>query len=104
MIDWQAFKRGEFAVRCDTEDKARALLRECANEGMHWLGTRNPLTSYTRWEENEMDTCYRADIETYNVGYGDGSYFLQKGIPVIDYDQFIYAGKRMGLRRVLSSV
>ena len=27
MIDWQAFKRGEFAVRCDTEDKARAFLQ-----------------------------------------------------------------------------
>ena len=28
MIDWQAFKRGEFAVRCDTKDKAKNIYGE----------------------------------------------------------------------------
>ena len=31
MIDWEAFKRGEFAVRCDTEDKAKNIYGEPMN-------------------------------------------------------------------------
>ena len=89
MIDWEAFKRGEFAVRCDTEEKAKAFLRECANDGMHWTATGEPLKNYTRWEVNEKKTCYHANGKTYSISFDNESIFHWWGMLIIDYDQFV---------------
>ncbi len=37
-FDWQAFKQGKFAVHCDTEEKAKAFLKECDEQGIKWAG------------------------------------------------------------------
>jgi len=74
MIDWDKFKRGEFAVRCDTEDKAKAFLRECAKEGMHWSVTGDPLAVHTRWDVYKNNTCYCSGNETYDIMYTNAKY------------------------------
>ena len=85
MIDWEAFKRGEFAVRCDTEGKAKAFLRECDIKGLRWWGSGAATTDYSRWERHKGKTCYLADDADNTITFSDSTYFGEKGTPVIDY-------------------
>ena len=88
MIDWQAFKRGEFAVRCDTEDKARAFLGECEEHKIRWI-TGEKATKHFKWSQYKHCYSYMGGM----VRDNESSYFFE-GVSVIDYDQFVNVNKK----------
>lgn len=46
------------AVHCDTEEKAKALLKELAGHGVRWRGCSD-LTTDTEWNQYKAETCYQ---------------------------------------------
>lgn len=80
-IDWEAFKRGEFAVHCDTEEKAEAFLKECDEQGIRWADGTSLLVN-SKWTEYKTETLYGFDGE-YGLYYGTAWGFNNK--PSIDY-------------------
>lgn len=62
-IDWEAFEKTGLVVRCDTEEKANAFLKECEDIGYLWISTKNKPTQVTNWEVYKSNTVY--------VGYPD---------------------------------
>ena len=67
MIDWQAFKRGEFAVRCDTKDKAKAFLQECESMELKWPRGEKA-TDCLYW--SGPSTFYKTICGSLTWGYG----------------------------------
>lgn len=80
-IDWEAFKRGEFAVHCDTEEKAEAFLKECDEQGIRWADGTSLLVN-SKWTEYKTETLYGFDGE-YGLCYGTSWGF--NNMPTIDY-------------------
>jgi hypothetical protein len=63
LFDWQAFKSGKFAVHCDTEEKAKAFLKECDEQGIKWCTGARPIVEQkeTRWNGYKERTAYGCD-------------------------------------------
>lgn len=61
-FDWDGFKQGKFAVHCDTEEKAKAFLRECDEQGIEWCGG-DKASSRTNWNGYKGEILY--------FGYGN---------------------------------
>jgi hypothetical protein len=80
MIDWQAFKRGEFAVRCDTENKARVFLIDCEEHKIRWV-TGEKAAKYFKWDSYKCCYSYQCGL----VRDSELSYD-KEGIPIIDYE------------------
>jgi hypothetical protein len=57
-FDWQAFKSGKFAVHCDTEENAKAFLKECGDHEIHWYGGKQKLESEKFFRSFGDNTCY----------------------------------------------
>ena len=55
MIDWQAFKRGEFAVRCDKGIQAMRFLTKCAEHKLRWI-SGDEATEYCHYDSPQ---CYK---------------------------------------------
>lgn len=79
----EQFKKGGIAVHCDTEDKAKALLRQLDAVGVTW-SSGACLTDFTAYEIYKELTCYMVDKA--GLGYCTLSYFEDKEIPVIPFD------------------
>lgn len=85
MIDWEKFKRGEFAVRCDTEDKANAFLKECREHEIKWFCNDTEIFKVcSRFYEGDL--CF-------NVNKGHALAFQSVGVyrnilklPILDYN------------------
>lgn len=70
-FDWEGFKQGKFAVHCDTEDKAKAFLKECDEQGIRWCTGARPMAEQkeTRWEFYRENTSYGCDCQK-DLQYG----------------------------------
>lgn len=79
MFDWEAFETQKIAVHCDTEEKAKAFLKECHDRRMEWYGGAS-LLSHNNWELYREKTCY-----TSGVTYGSKGYFETEDYPIIPY-------------------
>lgn len=56
-FNWEAFKRGDIAVHCNTEEKAKDFLKECDREGITWQ--RGQYThEFTKWDIFKEGTSY----------------------------------------------
>lgn len=82
VFDWDAFKQGKIVVHCDTEEKAKAFLRECEEEGLKWYGGDKP-TYFATWEDDKEKTCYRHDCK--GLVYASIDYYTQKGYTIVPY-------------------
>ena len=69
-FNWEAFKRGDIAVHCDTEEKAKDFLMECDKNDIKWEGGRYT-PEFTKWDIFKEGTSY--------------SYFIN-GITIIRLD------------------
>ena len=76
-FDWEAFETQKIAVHCDTEEKAKAFLKECHNRGLTWCGGRD-LLNHRNWDVYHGETCY-----TSKVSFGPKSYFEERGDTII---------------------
>jgi hypothetical protein len=84
-FDWEAFKSGKFAVHCDTEEKARAFLKECDEQGIRWQGG-DKASSKTHYASCGENTCYsNYGMAKDRIGYSRKGYFIDESIKVIDY-------------------
>lgn len=81
-FDWEGFKAGKFAVHCDTEEKAKAFLNKCAEQGIKWNGGEDIHTE-TLWKYYKHNTCYRCDEE--NLWYSPKWWYKKQGIKIIPY-------------------
>jgi len=79
-FDWDAFKAGKIAVHCDTEEKAKAFLKECEERGYKWGHSGSPLTSEANWGKN---ICYSIYASTF--GICTTNWHKKHGYTVIDY-------------------
>jgi hypothetical protein len=82
-IDWEGFKSGKFAVHCDTEEKAKAFLKECDEQGIKWCtNTKISDQKETRWDIYKNNTSYGCDSFWSDGGLMFGTF---DNIPKIDY-------------------
>ena len=82
VFDWDAFKQGKIVVHCDTEEKAKAFLRECEEEGLEWYSGDKP-THITAWEGFKEKTCYRHNCKA--LVYDSIDYYTQEGYTIVPY-------------------
>lgn len=80
-FDWDAFKSGKIAVHCDTEEKAKAFVRECYAHNVTW---RDGSSDDIRWWDCKSDTCYRCDG---HLVYGHIDTYKRRAVDcvIIDY-------------------
>ena len=50
--------KGAVSVHCDTQKKAKALLKELAGHSVRWRGCGD-LTTDTEWNQYKAETCYQ---------------------------------------------
>lgn len=56
-FNWEEFKKGNIAVHCDTEEKAKDFLKKCDKEGIRWQ--RGQYThEFTKWDIFKEGTSY----------------------------------------------
>lgn len=77
VFDWDAFKQGKIAVHCDTEEKAKAFLKECHDRGMEWYSGES-LLSHSNWEVYHEETCYTSEVT-----FSPKSHFEEEGYTII---------------------
>lgn len=56
-FNWEEFKRGNIAVHCDTEEKAKDFLKKCDKEGIRW-NTGEYTHEFTEWNKHKKETSY----------------------------------------------
>lgn len=56
-FNWEAFKRGNIAVHCDTEEKAKDFLMECDKNDIKWE-TGEYTHESTKWNKHKKETSY----------------------------------------------
>jgi hypothetical protein len=57
-FDWTSFKSGKFAIHCDTEEKAKAFLKECDEHGIKWGNSKKPSDDFS-WQSSYP--CYHCN-------------------------------------------
>ncbi|MGN1029754.1 MAG: hypothetical protein ACI4P7_06635 [Bacilli bacterium] len=77
-FNWEEFKRGNIAVHCDTEEKAKDFLKECDTKGIKFK-VRNRTTEGTnswKWYKEQTIYCinnnkllYSSYLERRAIGY-----------------------------------
>lgn len=86
-IDWESFKAGKFAVHCDTEEKAKAFLKECDEHGIKWC-SGHKTSSFTNWKDYRENTYYRFYVYidgTVDNGICYGNFSSDHSLKIIDY-------------------
>lgn len=56
-FNWEEFKKGNIAVHCDTEAKAKDFLKECDKNDIKWETGEHTHES-TEWNEHKKETSY----------------------------------------------
>lgn len=82
-FDWEGFKAGKFAVHCDTKERARMFLNECAERGIKWCDGED-CSKNTHWGNYREKTCYRCDFAG-SLLFGYSGYFKTESTRIIPY-------------------
>ena len=85
-FDIERFKTGNYAIHCNTEEKAKELLNYLDEEHcISWgLGTN---IKDTGWKTFRGKTCYSYNISNGTLGFCNYQYYKENGI--IIYDLFV---------------
>lgn len=82
----------QFAIHCETEEKAIELLKMLANLGFIW-SVNTPLLNGenvdTRWYEKKAKTCYTFTPGSNILLTARKEFYANKGVDIISYDDFI---------------
>ena len=90
FIDWDEFKAGKIAVHCNTEEKAKAFLRECDARGIKWRGG-DKASKETCYHAYGVNTCYAFATRfsycysTKGFGFGNVKTHKDAGYTIVDY-------------------
>lgn len=101
MFDWDRFKKGEIAVHCDTEEKAKDFLKECKNRNINWLTGRD-VTKRNYWEEYKEDTCYCCFDGDSKLGYGGCEFCISEGKEIIKWE--VKEMKELTFKEVIANI
>ncbi|ENJ9653528.1 hypothetical protein AB2T14_001136 [Clostridium botulinum] len=83
-FDWEGFKNNEFAVLCDTQEKAEDFIKQCHINRMHWF---NGDKEETFWNECKEETCYCNNYDYNNtLGYGRKKLFLKEDYKIVEWE------------------
>lgn len=82
-FDWESFKSGKFAVHCDTEEKARAFMKECDEHGIKWSGG-DKASKRVHVHGFAPDRCYNLNNLKY-ITVADVAYYTKNGFTIIAY-------------------
>lgn len=74
----------KIAVHCDTEEKAKAFLKECEDAGVRWVSEREA-TSHTNWDTYKSDSCYDTYFNDNKIGYAGISWYKQRNYEILEY-------------------
>ena len=72
-------------VYCDTEEKAKAFIKECYKQGFTWWG--NYTDEDTFWHIYNQDTVYF--LNDGDITYGNLDYFYEIGTDFYKYDDLV---------------
>ena len=101
MFDWDRFKKGEIAVHCDTEEKAKDFLKECKNRNINWCTGRD-VTKRNYWEEYKEDTCYCCFDGDSKLGYGGCEFCISEGKEIIKWE--VKEMKELTFKEVIANI
>ncbi|CAM2842173.1 hypothetical protein [Clostridium sporogenes] len=83
-FDWEGFKNNDFAVLCDTEEKAKDFLKECYKRGLSWSDGKSA-ENYIYYKG--YDTCYTYNFNNWeHLQYSSKSFYLDNGYKVIEWE------------------
>ena len=78
--------KSRMAIHCDTQEKAKAFIKECYNQGFTWWGNKNT-NEDTFWEYYKEYTVYYLNNNC--ITYSDVYYFHEennKNFKLYEYD------------------
>jgi len=73
----------KIAIHTPTEDQAKALLNELNKKGYKW-SSREKLTTKTRYEYDEEDTCYNLEPNN-RICYSSFAWYQRHGYTIIEF-------------------
>lgn len=87
-FNWEAFKRGNIAVHCDTEEKAKDFLKECDKEGIRWrCNNERTITEGSNcWRVEKENTSYSCMGRFCTLGYSNYKTHRDKGLEIIKWE------------------
>ena len=98
---WKTFlsSNGEdcnIAIHCDTEEKAKKLLKYLHKKGFTWYGGTS-LTEKINWLEYKNETCYTSEVMFCNR-----EYFIEDNFKILsfnDIEKYIDKKKKVTLKK-----
>lgn len=64
MFNWNRFKRGEIAVHCNTDEKAKDFLEKCKSREITWgYGYKSTKTLWHLFKEKTIYTCKKSELK-----------------------------------------
>lgn len=73
------------AIHCDTEEKAKAFIKECHKQGFTWWG--NDTDEDTFWHDYKQDTVYFLNNKC--ITYSNLEYYYKSSFELYEYDDLI---------------
>lgn len=86
--------KGNYAMRCRTEEEAKDFLSVLAADGREWL-SRDSYSDFTHWKEYGPQTVYFFNNNT----FGTKRYALDAGYIVLNWSDFKNSKKSI-IRRI----
>ena len=74
-----------YAIHCDTEDKANKLMKALDSEGHGWVGNERYSKENNRWRKYGKATCYFP----FTGQYCDVDYYKSVGLKIVWFDDVI---------------
>lgn len=84
MFNWEKFKSGEIAVRCDTKEKANNFLKECSKQKVRWFDG-DEATEINCWGVFRTSTTYACTHGNSKLSYGNAGHYKNRGLEIIDW-------------------
>lgn len=74
----------DYAIHCDTEEKANLLCKAMDKKGWTWSGGTR-CTEDNRWEHDKNNTCYRPSCG----GYCNVDWYKNEGYTIVEFEDVI---------------
>ena len=87
--------KSRMAIHCDTQEKARTLIKECYKQGFTWWGNKKT-DENTFWYAYKQDTVYF--LNNKHITYSDLEYHYEAitdNFKLYEYDDLVENGKSL---------
>lgn len=94
-FDWDLILQQNTVINCNTENKAKELLKEAHERGLKWCSDESYL-DYNKWDEYMQNTCYCLS----EGRHGSKPVCIEKNYTILSYDVVLLKNKRTNLNVV----